>query len=361
MNNTSVIEFGDSSRLLKKMLHSYIDEIDFLKVDSNTDFKLFFKNFHYNKIIFAFDLNVIGINYYALEFLEYCKINNIDFSGFYGGVLVKSLGELSTKNFSKKFIFEMNELGMSFIGHSLVEATSTLNNFKTWQKTINKSKEEICIDMSARLIERIKTLEVKNFNKKNILVLHASSNATSNTLSYWNMIKKSMKEILEKDEINYNIKELHVENGTVTDCKGCEFTTCMHFSKEKSCFYGGPIVKEILPAVEDADIIVWITPNYNDSISAMLVAVINRLTVLYRRISFHEKAIFNVVVSGNSGSDTVAMQVVNSLNINKGFFLPGKFSFKETANDPGQIYEIKNIEKISYENAKNICNYIQNN
>ena len=354
MDKLCILKFGES--FFDSMLDKYSEKI--YTINSSYEIERFLLNSKdkFKKIIFVFDLNIIGMNYLALEFLEYCKVNKIFFDNVVSGILVKSKNEYNTKSFSKKFIFEMNELGCSFVGHPVVEATNSLNNFKTWQKTMKKSKIEICEIMSNKLIDRVLETNFKKFSKKNILVLHASSNKTSNTLSYWKMIKENLVELI--DDCNYEIEELHVENGTVTDCKGCEFTTCMHFAKKKSCFYGGPMVKEILPSIEKSDIIIWITPNYNDSVSAKLMAVINRLTVLYRRISFYEKAIYNVVVSGNSGSDTVAMQVLNSLNINKGFFLPAKFSFKETANDPKEIFNIKDIDIKAKKNAQIIFDYI---
>ena len=97
-----------------------------------------------------------------------------------------------------------------------------------------------------------------------------------------------------------------MENGAVRDCKGCSYTTCKHFSRQRSCFYGGVMVEEVFPEIERADAIVWICPNYNDSVSANLMAVINRLTALYRRTKFFDKTLFAVIVSGNSGSDSVA-------------------------------------------------------
>ncbi|GAF92126.1 unnamed protein product, partial [marine sediment metagenome] len=51
------------------------------------------------------------------------------------------------------------------------------------------------------------------------------------------------------------------------------------------------------------------------------MAVINRMTVLYKRVKFGDKTLFSVVVSGNSGSDCVDKQLTGALNINKGFRL----------------------------------------
>ena len=104
------------------------------------------------------------------------------------------------------------------------------------------------------------------------------------------------------------------------------------------------MTENVLPAIEKADSIVWLCPNYNDAIAANLTATINRLTVLYHKTGFHDKSTFGVIVSGNSGSDSVAKQLIGALNINKGFRLPPYAIITETANDPNSIFKIEGIE-----------------
>jgi len=119
------------------------------------------------------------------------------------------------------------------------------------------------------------------------------------------------------------------------------------------------MTENVLPAIEESDAIVWLCPNYNDAIAANLTAVINRLTALYRRSNFYSKSIFAVVVSGNSGSDSVAKQLIGSLNINKGFRLPPYFSIRAIANDPKTIFQVENIDIKSEFFSKIITNNIK--
>ena len=119
------------------------------------------------------------------------------------------------------------------------------------------------------------------------------------------------------------------------------------------------MVEEIYPAIENADAILWVCPNYNDALSANLTAVINRMTALYRKTPFYNKTLFSIIVSGNSGSDSVAKQLLNALNINKGFRLPPNFVIMETANDPRSIIKVDNIEKKAERFAENIMNEIK--
>ena len=90
------------------------------------------------------------------------------------------------------------------------------------------------------------------------------------------------------------------------------------------------MVENIYPAVKWADAILLLCPNYNDALSANMTAFINRLTALFRTTRFYDKALFAIIVSGYSGSDLLAGQLVTALNMNKTFYLPGNFCMMET-------------------------------
>ena len=77
--------------------------------------------------------------------------------------------------------------------------------------------------------------------------------------------------------------------------------------------------------------------------SPELADFINRLTALFRQTRFYDKALFAVVVSGYSGSDTLARQLISGMNMNKSFYLPPRFALMETANDPGQAMAAEGI------------------
>ena len=92
--------------------------------------------------------------------------------------------------------------------------------------------------------------------------------------------------------------------------------------------------------------LVLVCPNYNDSVSANIMAFINRLTAVFRAhdASFSQKQLYAVIVSGYSGGDLVAQQIIGALNINKNFALPPSFALLETANDPGEIEAAAGID-----------------
>ena len=117
------------------------------------------------------------------------------------------------------------------------------------------------------------------------------------------------------------------------------------FGERGDCFYGGVMVEEVYPAVRAADGVVLLCPNYNDALPANLTAAVNRLTALYRAAPFEDTAVFAVVVSGYSGGDIVASQVVSAMNMNKGFWLPPQFAMLETANDAGTAVKLPGIEE----------------
>lgn len=299
------------------------------------------------KIIFAIELDECGVNVPLFKMLLKLKERGDNsLLGSRAVIIIQSSSELFTKSTTQKIIFLTNQMGCRFPGHPAVEATHNLNNFITWQKTFNQPLLEIYQEQTRELVKKLTEENLKLINRPKMLVLHSSLFKTSNTLMLWKMVKESLN--------GEDIRELHVENGTVVDCRGCSYKTCIHYSEEKSCFYGGIMVKEILPAIEEADCIIWLCPNYNDAISAKLMPVINRMTVLYKRVKFGDKTLFSIVVSGNSGSDCVAKQLMGALNINKGFRLPPYFTFTATANDPGSIMNVLGIDKKVKEFAENI-------
>ena len=119
------------------------------------------------------------------------------------------------------------------------------------------------------------------------------------------------------------------------------------------------MVEDVYPAVKQADGIVMLCPNYNDALSANLTAFINRLTALFRTTRFYDKALFAIVVSGYSGSDLVAEQLIAALNMNKTFYLPGHFAMMETANDPGAAMALPGISERLDEFAARIQGTLQ--
>ena len=102
-----------------------------------------------------------------------------------------------------------------------------------------------------------------------------------------------------------------------------------------------------------------VSPNYNDAVPAYITALINRLTSLFRVNQLSGKQLFAVVVSGYSGGDLVAMQLIGALNMNKPFILPAHFCLFETANDAGEIKRAPDAQKLALEFAQNMLKQIK--
>ena len=168
-------------------------------------------------------------------------------------------------------------------------------------------------------------------------------------MDLWEYVKNRVKD-------RCSITEIGLRNGTLSDCSGCPYTMCLHFGEKGGCFYGGVMQDEVYPAVRRADAILMICPNYNDALSANITAFINRLTALFRQTRFYDKALFSIVVSGYSGGDIVARQLISAMNMNKSFWLPRKFALIETANDPGAAMALPGIGDRLDAFAENILN-----
>lgn len=321
------------SLMLKKMIEKALGSNEYKSIDHEDNLP----DLRNKKILFAVELNEIGkSNNLNNMFLELFKRGKDSLMNSNGSVLIHSDYNMFTKTTAQSIIFLSNILGCSFIGRPLVEATGDLDNFIPMTKVYDLSLEEICLEQCKKLGQRFLDISKEKQNK-NLLVLHSSNRKFSNTLSLWDMVKTNLNSI--------NIEEINLGNGNILDCKGCPYTTCKHLGMQSRCFYGGIIVEEVYPAISNADSLLFICPNYNDMVTANLVATINRLTALYRKTKFYDKNIFSIIVSGYSGGDAIAKQLISSLNMNKTFRLPPYFSLMATANDKGSIFKVKDIEE----------------
>ena len=255
--------------------------------------------------------------------------------------------ELYRKSVGRELALAMNLSGCALLGRPLVEAIGDLRNFTVQAANAACSLEEAYALAIRDTARRLLSYAPPQAARPRLTVLHASTRATSNTLALWEETERRLHD-------RCDVQLIGLRNGTLEDCAGCPYTTCLHFGEQGGCFYGGVMVQEVYPAIREVDAVVLLCPNYNDALSANLTAAINRLTALYRTASFADKAVFAIVVSGYSGGDIVASQVAGAMGMNKGFWLPADFCMLETANDKGEALALPGIQDRADRFAENM-------
>lgn len=305
------------------------------------------------RILFAFSLPENGVNAGLYGLLGWLRDHPGCLWGSVGGVVVDGAGELYTKAAGRELILAASRAGCAFPGRPLAEATGSLQNFTVQARNAGCGLEEAYRRAVSDLAGRVLAFAPPRRERPKVLALHASSRATSNTLDLWGRVRERIGGVC-------GIREIGLRNGTLEDCAGCPYTACLHFGERGGCFYGGVMVQEVFPALLEADALVLLCPNYNDALSANLTAAVNRLTALYRAASFEDKAVFAIVVSGYSGGDIVASQVVSALCVNKGFWLPPGSLLLETANDAGAALRLPGIGERLEGFAENLLAWLRN-
>lgn len=303
-----------------------------------------------HRLLFAVNLSRGGISVGFARVIAYISLHLHCLENCVGSVVVDGEDELFTKKAGREMIFIANRSGCAFPGAPLVEATGSLYNFNIQARIQGISNPEAYEKALARLVDQLLSFPgTPETGSRRIALFHASSRETSNTLLLWNLIRKDL-------EGRARTREVNLRNGTLVDCRGCSYEACLHFGEQGDCFYGGVMVEEGYPAIRESDTLVFACPNYNDAVSANLMAFFNRMTALYRTDfrEFAKKRIFALVVSGYSGGDIVAEQVIDALNCNKHFLLPPHFALMETANDPGSILRNPGLEARAAEMAGRI-------
>lgn len=271
-----------------------------------------------------------------------------DLMGLKGLLLLTSQSELFTKEYAKEAIHVLNQAGMQFIGHPVIEAIEGLKNMRKWASFENLSPKEALFEQLRKLGERVCNDQPLPIRK--LLVLHANSRPErSNTMDFYRAVQ---------DHLQVPTTQLELLDEFVQDCAGCNYRTCGYYSSIQSCYFGGHFTQNVLQGIRRSDAILLLAPNYNDAMSAKLMAVANRLSVLYREGPFYQKYVFALVVSGNSGSDSVARQIIGAYTINKGFRLPGRFYAQAIANDPGELRKQVDMAERAKLFAQNLMHYV---
>ena len=289
-----------------------------------------------DRVLFAAALDDDGMSEGVFSLLRQLRRDPDLLSGRTAGLVITDQGELYTKSTARTLALTANMAGCALLGRPLVEATGSLRNFQT-QAQIFGTDADTAFTMALRdLVDRL-TAWTGPPPLRRLTVVHASVRKTSNTLALWELVKRHLPGV--------EIQEYCLLNGAVADCAGCAYTTCLHFGQQGGCFYGGVMVDEVFPAIRRCDGLLMLCANYNDALAANLTACVNRLTSLFRQTRFYDKRLYGLVVSGYSGGDLVAQQLISALNMNKSFYLPPHFALMETANDAGSLLQQEGVEE----------------
>ena len=291
-----------------------------------------------SRILFALHIDEYGAEESLHTLLRTLRRSPGALRGSVCGIVVDGDGELYTKSAAREIVFAANQAGCAFMGAPLVEATGSLENFHIRAMLRHTDYLGAYTACARELVDRLLADTPPVRQHPHLMVLHASNRKTSNTIALWERMAPRL-------EGRVDAQVVSLRNGTVADCNGCEFRTCLHFGEEGRCFYGGVIVDQVYPAIGHADGVLWLCPNYNDALAANLTACINRLTALFRTTPFYDKDLYAIIVSGYSGGDIVAQQLISALCMNKAFRLPPRFCMLETANDAGAAVKLPGIDE----------------
>ena len=236
-----------------------------------------------------------------------------------------------------KCTLSANGAGCFFPGRSLVDGTGSLSTLRIQAQRAGISPQEAYPLAIRLLVDRLLAFSPQRVAHPNILLLHASHESTSNTLDLARALTAHLTP-------SCTLQEISLRSGLLMDCRGCSYHVCSQYALHNRCFYGGAIPDKVFPAILQADALLLLCPNYNDALSAHITAFINRLTALLIHNNLENKYLYAVIVSGYSGGDLVAQQVLGALSLNKSFMLPPRFCMWETANSPGEALQIPGVQ-----------------
>lgn len=328
----TVLSLGRHTRLGDILEHALAERpFDVVTVDALADTEL-----QNRRILFAVSLDAYGLSNDAAACMRYLRMHQTALEGATGALLLDGETELYTKDVARDLIFDANRAGCRFPVRPLVEATGSLRNFDVLCGVHGIDRYTAYRQATEALLVRLLDEASVRAQRPRVLLLHASNRTSSNTLALGLEVARLLAE-------RCLVTELSLQDGPIYDCNGCAYKACMHFAEQTTCFYGGVVPEAVFPAIEASDALLLCCPNYNDAPGAHFLALNNRLNALLLRDARFSKALFAIVVSGYSGGDIVAKQLLGGFCLNKAFYLPPRFALLETANDPGTALEQSGI------------------
>lgn len=331
MNELIVVSCNESARLRETLDYALAD-VRYARVEGTLALPLLAGN----RVLFALGLSEHGLDADVISLIASLRQHPAAMEGATGAILLDGAGELYTKQTADMLALAANLAGCRFPGKPLVEATGSLDNWNVQSLRRGVSLAGAYRQAARELVQRLLSFSPEKKERPKVLLLHASDRATSNTLQIGTRIAETIAPACD-------IREISLQNGAIYDCRGCSYKTCAHFARQNSCFYGGVITNDVYPAINECDALLLLCPNYNDSVSANILAFINRLTSMLVYNSLYDKQLYAVIVSGYSGSDIIAQQVLGALCLNKTFSLPPRFCLMQTANNPGEAMQAEGI------------------
>lgn len=344
----SVVSIGTHQRLAK-ILEQALGSFPYVTINedqlSNVDLRD-------RRVLFAVSVDHFGMAEGIEKLMRRLRHDLHALDGSIGAVLIDGDTELYTKELARLLVFDADRAGCCFPSRSLVEATKWLRNYDVLCHVNGVDRMTAYINAASDLVRRLAAYSPQRVKRPDILLLHASNRSSSNTLALG-------LETVKRLSSDCDITEIALHSGNVFDCNGCSYRACSHFAGNHTCYYGGIVPEMVFPAIEKCDAVLLCCPNYNDAPGAFFLALNNRLNALMLREKQRERALFSIVVSGYSGGDIVARQLLGGFSLNKFFGLPPRFCMLETANDPGTVLKDEGIQERLDEFSLNILKTIK--
>ena len=297
------------------------------------------KNPVQGRILFAVPLGTSGINLELYRLIRFLREHPDFLNGFVGGLLVDSENDLYSKSAAKDLVFAANCAGCAFVGRPLVEGTRTLSNYTIvsnnlgtdlmggiprerggagQRSTGNGLRQE-------KMSESIGIARVKPQDLQHLRDLEPGERTAPGDGDPGDRASKRYAFPTVPDALTRCV------------CIFGEKGSCfLRWSDGRGCLSGGPR-----------------GGCHRDALSKLQRCAVGKSDCVHQPPDFAvpddavfmTKRCFAVVVSGYSGSDIVAEQLIAALNMNKTFYLPGHFAMMETANNAGAAMQLPGIEE----------------
>lgn len=277
------------------------------------------------KLLFAFSLGADGINLAYFKLLSQLRGQGLLLKGCMAGMLIETDGVFYGKSTATQLAFTLNQAGCAMVGKALVEVSGTLCNFPQDNFFLLGESHSEPLPLMLDYVTAVKQLADRilgpGFRGKSPLTGRSE--------------RPKLVGIQAKEDIACNAYELWEEVSLRLE----PFLDCQEITLQTESITHRNAYK-----LEEADALLMICPVTQNSIHPLQQALITQLSSQYSQINFEEKALYAVIVSGESGADLPASALLSSLSLDQGFYLPPRFAMIETARNPMEALALPEIE-----------------
>lgn len=296
------------------------------------------------RLMIAFSVGQEGFNLAYLKFLALLRSGAVSLKNSVAGMVLDAVSPLYGKQAVSQLAFALTESGCALLGNPAVEAIGDLSHFP---KVTAQEQGDLLpyLDPQDPMKDYILSVAIlaqrilgPGFRGRSQL---SDSPELPKVTAVLPLPQKDLVQgtsALELWEEVYERIYPHVQ------CKEISFPLLGHSQNPDPLLYQGAVLPPHIQALAEADALLLVCPNVQNALPWCQLALMQQLKPYFQQCQFEDKALFSLVASSYSSADMLIHQLISTLCLEYGFYLPQHFCLHTTATQALEAITQEGIE-----------------